>query len=55
MSFRDKSVPDLLRCYPELRSKNESGKEVIEYSNKYWLMLSEVETLEVYPEKTMQK
>lgn len=52
---KDKSVSEILRCYPELKSVNDSGKEVTEYSNRYWLMLSEAETLEVYPEKGMQK
>uniref|UniRef100_A0A671XDR4 Prostaglandin E synthase 2 n=1 Tax=Sparus aurata TaxID=8175 RepID=A0A671XDR4_SPAAU len=51
----DKSVTDILRCYPELKSVNSSGKEVTEYSNKYWLMLSEAEAAVVYPEKGMQK
>lgn len=52
---RNKSVTELLRCYPELKSVNERGKEVTEYSNKYWLMLDEVETSAIYPEKGMQK
>ncbi|XP_041793399.1 prostaglandin E synthase 2 [Chelmon rostratus] len=52
---KEKSVSEVLRCYPELKFVNDSGKEVTEYSNKYWLMLSEDETLVVYPEKGMQK
>lgn len=52
---RNKNVSELLRYYPELKSVNDSGKEVTEYSNKYWVMLDEVETAEVYPEKGMQK
>ncbi len=48
-------MSELIRCYPELKSVNDSGREVTEYSNKYWLMLSEAETLAVYPEKGMQK
>lgn len=52
---RDKSVSEILRCYPEMKSVNDSGKPVTEYSNKYWLMLSEAETALTYPEKTMQK
>lgn len=55
LSSREKSVSEVLRCYPELKFVNDSGKEVTEYSNKYWLMLSEDETLVVYPEKGMQK
>lgn len=52
---RDKSVSEILRCYPEMKSVNDSGKPVTEYSNKYWLMLSEAETALTYPEKTTQK
>lgn len=54
-TFRDKSVSEILRCYPEMKSVNDSGKEVTEYSNKYWVMLSEAETAVIYPEKGMQK
>ncbi|XP_068166861.1 prostaglandin E synthase 2 [Antennarius striatus] len=52
---KNKSVSKILCSYPEIKSVNERGKEVTEYSNKYWLMLSEAETLETYPEKGMQK
>lgn len=52
---RKKSMSDILRCYPEMKSVNDRGKEVIEYNNKYWLMLSEGETVAVYPQKEMQK
>lgn len=48
-------MSELIRYYPELKSVNDSGKEVTEYSNKYWVMLDEVEAAEVYPEKGMQK
>ncbi|XP_053726765.1 prostaglandin E synthase 2 [Synchiropus splendidus] len=52
---KDKSVSDIVRCYPEIKSVNDSGKKVTEYSNKYWLMLSEEETKRLYPEKDSQK
>lgn len=52
---KDKSMSEILRCYPEMKSKNDSGKEVVEYMNKYWLILNEAETLQQYPEKGMQK
>lgn len=48
-------MTDVLRCYPEMKSVNDSGKEVTEYNNKYWLMLSPEDTAAVYPEKGMQK
>ncbi|KAM3611245.1 uncharacterized protein V6R79_015476 [Siganus canaliculatus] len=51
---KEKSVSEILRCYPELKSVN-GGKEVTEYSNKYWLMLTEAETATTYPEKGTQK
>ncbi|XP_029016691.1 prostaglandin E synthase 2 [Betta splendens] len=54
-SSKDRSMAEIIRCYPEIKSINDSGKEVTEYNNKYWLMLSEAETLMVYPEKGMQK
>lgn len=52
---RNKVVSELIRYYPELKSVNEKGKAVTEYSNKYWLMLSEAENLQMYPEKGTQK
>ncbi|RVE68709.1 hypothetical protein OJAV_G00094350 [Oryzias javanicus] len=52
---KDKSLTDIIRCYPEMKSVNDSGREVTEYNNKYWLMLSEAETAAVYPQKGMQK
>ncbi|XP_022075612.1 prostaglandin E synthase 2 [Acanthochromis polyacanthus] len=52
---KERSVSDILHCYPEMKSVNERGKEVTEYTNKYWLMLSEAQTACVYPEKGMQK
>ncbi|XP_029115372.1 prostaglandin E synthase 2 isoform X2 [Scleropages formosus] len=55
MISREKTVPQIIICYPELRSKNEKGKEVVEYSNKYWLMLTESESKKLYPEKDSQK
>uniref|UniRef100_A0A3Q3X2V3 Prostaglandin E synthase 2 n=1 Tax=Mola mola TaxID=94237 RepID=A0A3Q3X2V3_MOLML len=49
------NMPEILRCYPELKSVNDRGKEATEYSNKYWLMLNEEDTLEMYSDKGMQK
>ncbi|KAM6931220.1 prostaglandin E synthase 2 isoform 2-T2 [Xenentodon cancila] len=51
----EKNLSDIIRCYPEMKSVNDRGKEVTEYTNKYWLMLSEPENAAVYPEKGMQK
>ncbi|XP_030579590.1 prostaglandin E synthase 2 [Archocentrus centrarchus] len=52
---KEKSMSNIIRCYPEMKSVNDGGKEVTEYNNKYWLMLSEAETVAVYPQKEMQK
>lgn len=52
---KEKSMSDIIRCYPEMKSVNDRGKEVTEYTNKYWLMLSEAETAVAYREKGMQK
>ncbi|KAF1389618.1 hypothetical protein PFLUV_G00075320 [Perca fluviatilis] len=51
----ERSMSEILHCYPEMKSVNERGKEVTEYSNKYWVMLGEAEITEIYPEKGMQK
>jgi hypothetical protein len=55
LCVRKKSLAEVLGYYPEMRSKNDSGKEVTEYSNKYWLMLSQEETQDLYPQKEAQK
>ncbi|XP_027889834.1 prostaglandin E synthase 2 [Xiphophorus couchianus] len=55
MINKEKSLSDIIRCYPEMKSVNDRGKEVTEYNNKYWLMLSEAQTANLYPEKGMQK
>ncbi|KAM8885880.1 prostaglandin E synthase 2 [Spinachia spinachia] len=52
---KDKSVSDILRCYPEMKAVNGRGKEVTEYGNKYWVMLDQGEAAALYPEKGMQK
>ncbi|XP_078107599.1 prostaglandin E synthase 2 isoform X2 [Sander vitreus] len=52
---KERSLSEILHCYPEMKSVNERGKEVTEYSNKYWVMLGETEITDIYPEKGMQK
>ncbi|XP_071766003.2 prostaglandin E synthase 2 [Centroberyx gerrardi] len=52
---KEKSMAEILSCYPEMKSVNDSGKEVTEYNNKYWLMLSQTETQLLYPQKDLQK
>ncbi|XP_030063786.1 prostaglandin E synthase 2 isoform X2 [Microcaecilia unicolor] len=48
---RRKKLEDIVSYYPSMKAKNEKGKEVIEYNNKYWLMLDEQETECAYPTK----
>ncbi|XP_070690645.1 prostaglandin E synthase 2 [Pempheris klunzingeri] len=52
---KEKSISDIIRCYPEMKAVNDRGKEVTEYNNKYWVMLGEAENTTLYPEKGMQK
>jgi len=37
-----------------MKTVTEQGKEVLEYGNKYWLMLDEKETKRVYPVKEVR-
>ncbi|KAM4577696.1 prostaglandin E synthase 2 [Odontesthes bonariensis] len=55
LTSEGKSLTQILSCYPEMKSLNDKGKEVTEYNNKYWLMLSEADNGVVYPQKGMQK
>ncbi|XP_028313404.1 prostaglandin E synthase 2-like [Gouania willdenowi] len=52
---KEKSMSEILCCYPEMKAVNDRGKEVTEYTNKYWLMLSEAQTAVIYPQKGLQK
>lgn len=55
MVSNERTIPQILICYPEMKSTNDRGKEIIEYSNKYWLMLSESEADLLYPQKESRK
>uniref|UniRef100_K7GHQ3 Prostaglandin E synthase 2 n=1 Tax=Pelodiscus sinensis TaxID=13735 RepID=K7GHQ3_PELSI len=48
---RKKSLEEIVSFYPAMKSVNEKGKEVMEYGNKYWLMLDDMETQHMYPIK----
>ncbi|GAA6081550.1 prostaglandin E synthase 2 [Tachysurus ichikawai] len=52
---REKSVPEILTCYPEMKAKNHSGKDVTEFGNKYWVMVDETRHRQFYPEKTSRQ
>ncbi|KAJ6654610.1 hypothetical protein lerEdw1_006763 [Lerista edwardsae] len=46
-----KSLEEIVSYYPPMKAVDDRGKEIVEYGNKYWLMLDEKETLRVYPVK----
>nr|AUE23892.1 prostaglandin E synthase 2a [Coilia nasus] len=52
---RERTIPQILECYPEMRSKNDSGKEVVEFNNKYWVMVTGTDEEKLYPEKGSRK
>ncbi|XP_063792577.1 prostaglandin E synthase 2 [Pseudophryne corroboree] len=50
-----KSLEEIVSYYPAIKVTNEKGKEAVEYQNRYWLMLDEQETKELYAHKETQK
>ncbi|XP_032904497.1 prostaglandin E synthase 2 [Amblyraja radiata] len=52
---RDRNLHQVISFYPELKSKNEKGKEITEYSNKYWVMLEDQDEQQFYPNKEIRK
>lgn len=53
--LREKTIPQILNCYPEIIAKNDSGKEVIEFGNKYWVMVKDACCDQLYPKKDSRK
>lgn len=51
---RRNSLEEIVSFYPPMKTVTEQGKEVLEYGNKYWLMLDEKETKRVYPVKEVR-
>ncbi|NXW69282.1 PGES2 synthase, partial [Hirundo rustica] len=51
---RRNSLEEIVSFYPPVKTVTEKGKEVLEYENKYWLMLDEKETKRVYPVKEVR-
>lgn len=49
--FPRRGLDEIMSYYPAMKATNDRGKEVIEYGNKYWLMLDEKETRNLYPVK----
>lgn len=51
---RRNSLEEIVSFYPPMKTVSEQGKEVLEYGNKYWLMLDEKETKRIYPVKEVR-
>ncbi|XP_026100984.1 prostaglandin E synthase 2-like [Carassius auratus] len=52
---REKTMSEILTCYPEMKAKNDSGKDVIEFGNKYWVMVRDADADHLYPGKDNRK
>lgn len=54
-SFREKTISEILTFYPEMKAKNDRGKDVIDFGNKYWVMVHDTDADRLYPEKDTRK
>uniref|UniRef100_A0A9J7ZU90 Prostaglandin E synthase 2-like n=2 Tax=Cyprinus carpio TaxID=7962 RepID=A0A9J7ZU90_CYPCA len=52
---KEKTISEILACYPEMKAKNDSGKDVIEFGNKYWVMVRDADADHLYPGKDTRK
>ncbi|XP_051509049.1 prostaglandin E synthase 2 [Myxocyprinus asiaticus] len=52
---KETTISQILACYPEMKSKNDSGKDVTEFGNKYWVMVNDADADRLYPEKISRK
>lgn len=55
MIDRERSIAEIIRYFPRLPTTNAFGNEVLEYTNKYWVMLNEIEITQVYSSKDARK
>ncbi|KAM6984675.1 prostaglandin E synthase 2-like [Aplochiton taeniatus] len=55
MIDKERSLSEVVEYFPRLPSTNSMGQEVMEYTNKYWVMLNEIEITLVYPSKNARK
>lgn len=55
MIDRERSIAEVIRYFPQLPTTNAFGNEVLEYTNKYWVMLNEIEITQVYSSKDARK
>lgn len=47
-------MEEIVSYYPTIKTTDEKGKAVTEYQNRYWLMLDEQETKQLYASKEAQ-
>lgn len=52
---RERTMSEVVKYFPRLPSTNAWGNEVLEYTNKYWVMLNEIKITEVYTSKNARK
>ncbi|KTF76702.1 hypothetical protein cypCar_00010424 [Cyprinus carpio] len=52
---REKTISEILSFYPEMKAKNDRGKDVIEFGNKYWVMVRDTDADHLYPGKDTRK
>ncbi|GCB73837.1 prostaglandin E synthase 2 isoform X1 [Scyliorhinus torazame] len=52
---RHRNLTRVLSYYPEMKSKDEKGKDVVEYNNKYWVMLEDQDEKQYYSSKEARK
>ncbi|XP_030625713.1 prostaglandin E synthase 2-like isoform X2 [Chanos chanos] len=55
MIDKSKSLPEVISYYPRLTSTNIFGREVTEFTNRYWVMLNEIAIELIYPSKNARK
>ncbi|XP_072288234.1 prostaglandin E synthase 2 [Pyxicephalus adspersus] len=54
LTSKKKKLEEIVSFYPTIKVTDEKGKEVTEYENRYWLMLDEQETQQLYASKEAQ-
>ncbi|XP_020314015.1 prostaglandin E synthase 2 [Oncorhynchus kisutch] len=55
MIDKERTMSEVVKYFPRLPSTNAWGNEVLEYTNKYWVMLNEIKITEVYTSKNARK
>ncbi|XP_035631446.1 prostaglandin E synthase 2-like isoform X2 [Oncorhynchus keta] len=55
MIDKERTMSEVVKYFPRLPSTNAWGNEILEYTNKYWVMLNEIKITEVYTSKNARK